>query len=202
MPYGHARGTSHIYANGLESMEIWVNKSAALPLPFKDNTRVQISIEVGGECYSAGIRATTRNSYVWICPDLKDGKGKRVSLAQVFEKNGIDKNQKINLEVNGTKVSVQPLARAGQTDKQGQKTMKAHVIVTLKQEVSDPQGFAVSEALNSMKYNVKSVRVGKFFEVKLDGLSREQAEAQLHEMTEKLLSNPVVEDYRFEIVED
>ncbi len=80
--------------------------------------------------------------------------------------------------------------------------MKAHVIVTLKQEVSDPQGFAVSEALNSMKYNVKSVRVGKFFEVKLDGLSREQAEAQLHEMTEKLLSNPVVEDYRFEIVED
>ena len=79
--------------------------------------------------------------------------------------------------------------------------MKAHVIVTLKQEVSDPQGFAVSEALNSMQYKVKGVRVGKFFEVKLDGLTREQAEAQLHEMTEKLLSNPVIEDYRFEIVE-
>lgn len=79
--------------------------------------------------------------------------------------------------------------------------MKAHVIVTLKKEVSDPQGFAVSESLNSMDYGVRSVRVGKFFEVTLEDMPRERAEAQLHEMTEKLLSNPVIEDYRFEIVE-
>ncbi len=80
--------------------------------------------------------------------------------------------------------------------------MKANVIVTLKKEVSDPQGFAVQQALGSMEYKgVQNVRVGKFFEVKLDGMTREQAEAQLHEMAEKILSNPVVEDYRFEIVE-
>jgi len=80
--------------------------------------------------------------------------------------------------------------------------MKAHVIVTLKKEVSDPQGLAVSQALGSMEYQgVRGVRVGKFFEINLDGLTREQAEAQLHEMTEKLLSNPVIEDYRFEILE-
>lgn len=86
-------------------------------------------------------------------------------------------------------------------EQQGRRMLKAHVIVTLKQEVSDPQGFAVSQALNSMQYNVAGVRVGKFFEVTLEGVTREQAEEQLKEMSTKLLSNPVIEDYRIEFVE-
>ncbi|MCX7011596.1 MAG: phosphoribosylformylglycinamidine synthase subunit PurS [Candidatus Sumerlaeota bacterium] len=80
--------------------------------------------------------------------------------------------------------------------------LKATVIVTLKQEVSDPQGFAVFEALRSLGMRgLQGVRVGKQFEIQLDGLSRAEAEKELHEVSAKLLSNPVIEDYRFEITE-
>jgi len=80
--------------------------------------------------------------------------------------------------------------------------IKARVVVTLKGEVSDPQGLAVTEALHSLAYQgVQGVRVGKYFELTLDGLSREQAEEQLAEMSLKVLSNPVIEEFRFEIVE-
>ena len=80
--------------------------------------------------------------------------------------------------------------------------LRAKVVVTLKGGVSDPQGFAVREALASMRYGaVKDVRVGKYFEIALDGVSREEAKKQLDDMSHKLLSNPVIEDYRFEIEE-
>lgn len=81
--------------------------------------------------------------------------------------------------------------------------MKALVHVTLKKGVLDPQGEAVSNALRSLNYqSVKDVRQGKYFEVKLDSLSKSEAQKQVHEMCEKLLANTVIEDYRFEIVED
>ena len=72
--------------------------------------------------------------------------------------------------------------------------MKAQVIVMPKQTVLDPQGVAVRDAVHHHDVPaVKSVRVGKFIELELDGT---QTEAQLHEVCRDLLSNPVIEDYK------
>ncbi len=80
--------------------------------------------------------------------------------------------------------------------------MKAFVYVTLKQGVLDPQGKAVSHALQSLKYDsVQEVRQGKFFEVELKGVVGDEAKKQIKEMCEKLLANTVIEDYRFEVKE-
>lgn len=79
--------------------------------------------------------------------------------------------------------------------------MKAIVYVTIKQNVLDPQGKAVQDALNSMGFEeVSSVRVGKYLELELGTDNRAEAEARVKEMCEKLLANTVVEDYRYEFV--
>ncbi len=81
--------------------------------------------------------------------------------------------------------------------------MKAKVIVTLKKEVSDPQGLAVTQSLESLQFKgIKGVRVGKFFEVELDGLTKEDAAKQIDAASETILSNPTIETYTFAIVED
>lgn len=78
--------------------------------------------------------------------------------------------------------------------------MKANIYVTLKREVLDPQGDAVRRAVGSMGFSaVRDVRVGKLIEVELDASDRAEAEAALRAMCEKLLANPVIEDYRFEL---
>jgi phosphoribosylformylglycinamidine synthase subunit PurS len=80
--------------------------------------------------------------------------------------------------------------------------MKARVYVTLKQGILDPQGQAVLHALGSLGYSgVKDVRVGKLIELELEASDRPKAEADLKTMGERLLANPVIEDYRFEILE-
>jgi len=77
--------------------------------------------------------------------------------------------------------------------------MKAKVFVTLKHGVLDPQGKAVGHALESLGYkNVKDVRVGRFFEIEL-AAGGGDTEKQLKEMSEKLLANPVIENYRVEL---
>lgn len=77
--------------------------------------------------------------------------------------------------------------------------LKANVTVTLKKSILDPQGSAVEKALQSMKYPVESVRIGKSMEVILSESDRDKAEEILHEICRKLLSNPVIEDYSFEL---
>ena len=72
--------------------------------------------------------------------------------------------------------------------------MKAKVIVMPKQSVLDPQGVAVRNAVNHHGMpEVKSVRIGKFMEIELEGA---QDEKKLHEICRDLLSNPVIEDYQ------
>ena len=79
--------------------------------------------------------------------------------------------------------------------------MKAQVIVRLKEGVLDPQGEAVSNALNSMGYNtVGAVRQGKLIELELEDTDPEQAEIKVKEMCEKLLANTVIEKYAVEIL--
>jgi len=70
----------------------------------------------------------------------------------------------------------------------------------LKNGVLDPQGKAIERSLHTLGYGeVREVRVGKYLEFDVDATSRETAEARVREMCDKLLTNPVIEDYRFEI---
>lgn len=76
----------------------------------------------------------------------------------------------------------------------------ATVHVTIKENVLDPQGQAVQGALHSLGFdNASDVRIGKYMELTIDSDDRAQAEEQLLEMCEKLLANPVIEDYRVEL---
>ena len=78
--------------------------------------------------------------------------------------------------------------------------MKAKIIITPKKAVVDPQGKTVQSALAHMGYNgVGAVHVGKYLEVELTGGDLESARKQIDEACHKILSNPVIEDYRFEI---
>jgi phosphoribosylformylglycinamidine synthase subunit PurS len=78
--------------------------------------------------------------------------------------------------------------------------MKANVYVTLKEEVLDPQGDAVRRALGALGFEgLQAVRIGKLIEIDLGTVSREAAERDLRAMCEKLLANPVIEDFRFEL---
>ena len=74
--------------------------------------------------------------------------------------------------------------------------MKANIFVTLKREVLDPQGDAVRRSLSSLGFEeVKSARVGKLIELELDGNDKASAESHIQSMCEKLLANPVIEDF-------
>jgi phosphoribosylformylglycinamidine synthase PurS subunit len=80
--------------------------------------------------------------------------------------------------------------------------MKAHVWVMPKRTVLDPQGKTIHNALSGLGYDqVSDVRQGKFFVLNLDGWSRDEAQQQVERITKEVLTNPVIEEYRFEIVE-
>jgi phosphoribosylformylglycinamidine synthase len=80
-------------------------------------------------------------------------------------------------------------------------SMKAKVYVTLKSGILDPQGKAVQHSLETIGYKAAlDIRQGKLFEVTLaDGLSRDEAKKQVTEMAEKLLANPVMENFTVEV---
>jgi len=78
--------------------------------------------------------------------------------------------------------------------------MKAHIYVTLKKSVLDPQGKTVKNSLQQMDYaNVSDVRIGKFLELDVASDDREAVSAQVDEMCRKLFVNPNIEEYRFEL---
>jgi phosphoribosylformylglycinamidine synthase PurS subunit len=73
--------------------------------------------------------------------------------------------------------------------------MKAKVIVMPKAAVLDPQGNAVRDAMRHLGMpEVRSVRIGKYMEIDIDGQNRD-VEPRLHHLCRDLLSNPVIEDY-------
>jgi phosphoribosylformylglycinamidine synthase len=80
--------------------------------------------------------------------------------------------------------------------------MKARVTVTLKAGVLDPQGKAIEGALKSLGVpGVASVRQGKVFDIELDAADAGRAEVTLRDAAEKLLANPIIENYRVEVGE-
>jgi phosphoribosylformylglycinamidine synthase subunit PurS len=76
----------------------------------------------------------------------------------------------------------------------------ARVYVTLKPTVNDPQGLTIRGGLHSLGYaEVTSVRAGKYMEVRLAADDEAAARERVNEMCAKLLANPVIEQYRFDL---
>lgn len=81
--------------------------------------------------------------------------------------------------------------------------MKAKVYVTLKPSVLDPQGKAIHHSVELLGFeNVADVRQGKYFEVALNAeLSEQEAREIAERIASDVLANPVIEDYKVEIVQ-
>ena len=78
----------------------------------------------------------------------------------------------------------------------------AKIYVTLKPKVNDPQGYTIMSSLKVLGFkSISGVRTGKYLEVRVNGTNRNLAESQVEEMCDKLLANPVIEDYLFELTE-
>ena len=78
--------------------------------------------------------------------------------------------------------------------------MKARVHVYLKPGVLDPQGQAVSNSLNHLGFDeVAGVRQGKLIEIDLNTADAEEAQKRVAEMCDKLIANPVIENYDIEL---
>ncbi len=78
----------------------------------------------------------------------------------------------------------------------------ARIDVMLKPLVNDPQGLAVADGLRNLGFDsVREVRVGKRIEVTLEAPDAGAAEVAVREMCERLLANPVIEDFALEVTE-
>jgi phosphoribosylformylglycinamidine synthase PurS subunit len=80
--------------------------------------------------------------------------------------------------------------------------MKVRILVSLKESILDPQGQTVTNALHTLGYRaVRSVRQGKVFEVDLEGVSEEEARQLVPEISDKVLANPIIEDFTWQILD-
>jgi len=79
---------------------------------------------------------------------------------------------------------------------------KAKINVHFKSGVLDPQGAAIKGALNHLGFETDDVRVGKLIEINLKAGNLEEAKDKVRTMCEKLLANPVLEDFNFEVTEE
>jgi phosphoribosylformylglycinamidine synthase PurS subunit len=78
----------------------------------------------------------------------------------------------------------------------------AKVYITLKPTVNDPQGLTIKGALHNLGFSsVEDVRAGKYIEVKIAEKDVTAARKQVDEMCRKLLANPIIENYHFDLQE-
>lgn len=81
--------------------------------------------------------------------------------------------------------------------------MKAIVRIKLKNGILDPQGKAVNNALHHLGFKeIEDVRIGKLVELRINGRSIKNIEERIQEASNKLLANPVIEDFDIELIED
>ncbi len=79
---------------------------------------------------------------------------------------------------------------------------KATVIVKRRPKILDPQGKAVEQGAKLLGYNnVKNTRIGKYIEFFVDTTDKKTAEKEIQEYSEKLLSNPIMEDFEYQLEE-
>jgi len=91
-----------------------------------------------------------------------------------------------------------PSVQPGKNKKK--KYFQATVYVKLKDGVLDPQGSTIKRALGNMGYKgIEEVRSGRVFEITLNSNDRKETEKLLDQICRKLLANPVIEKYNFEI---
>ncbi len=80
--------------------------------------------------------------------------------------------------------------------------MQVKIFITLKNGVVDPQGITIKGALESLGYQgITNIRLGKYIQMELNTKDRREAEKDIEEMCGKLLANPVIENYKYEISE-
>ena len=78
----------------------------------------------------------------------------------------------------------------------------AKIYVRHKKGILDPQGKTIKDALHALKYSgVHEVKLGKLIDMKIESRTIEDAKKQVNDMCKKLLANPVIEQYTFEIEE-
>lgn len=77
---------------------------------------------------------------------------------------------------------------------------RAEIDVMPLKELLDPQGKAVAHGLQKMKFNeVDDVRIGKHITIKLNAASKDEANSKVEEACKKLLANPIMEGYKYEV---
>lgn len=80
--------------------------------------------------------------------------------------------------------------------------MKVRILVSLKTSILDPQGQTVKNALHTLGYDrVRDVRQGKVFELDLEGLTEENARTLIPEIGDRVLANPIIEDFTWQILD-
>ena len=78
--------------------------------------------------------------------------------------------------------------------------MKAHVYVTLKRTVLDPQGQTIHGALRRMQYSgIEEVRQGKYFQLSLKDMAKADAAAEVERIAREVLTNPVIEEFSYRL---
>tara|TARA_X000001036_G_scaffold50611_1_gene40387 strand:- start:179 stop:418 length:240 start_codon:yes stop_codon:yes gene_type:complete len=78
--------------------------------------------------------------------------------------------------------------------------LKISTIVTLKKDVLDPQGKVINQTLKNMGYkNILNIRQGKYFEIEVNEKDNEKAKKIVDEISKKLLTNSIIEDYRINL---
>jgi phosphoribosylformylglycinamidine synthase subunit PurS len=78
----------------------------------------------------------------------------------------------------------------------------AEIRVLLKPSINDPQGLSIRNALKTLGFNgVEDVRAGKLIQVRLEAADRQSAESAVEQMCSRLLANPVIETYDFNLAE-
>jgi len=101
---GCIRGGGHIYKDtGLEDCSVWIDSRSAAGLPIKLGKRVEIDLHIGGRSYQGGLRATRDCRVAWICPDVA---GADRNLAKIFDRLKWQKNQRVLVSVDGTKITL------------------------------------------------------------------------------------------------
>lgn len=83
-----------------------------------------------------------------------------------------------------------------------QRKYLAKIFVTLRPSVLDPAGVAVQSSLQQLGYNnVEQVRIGKYIELTITSREEKKARQDLEQICDQMLANPVIENYRFDLIE-
>jgi len=103
------QGRIGVVSKSPERWEIWIGKKKAGLLPFREHIRVQVKLKIGNDSYDAGLRSKPNVYYVWICPDLIDTRGKKISLLEALKKAGFDRKEEVELQVDDHVIAIKKI---------------------------------------------------------------------------------------------